>query len=150
MKVVRLSPLLIGRFYPQEIFLVFISIRGWVNPRTIVRPEGLWQWKISNNTIGNRTRHLQTCSAVPQPTAPPAACPHVHGVHLFICANNLCRSQTVYKNYGHSFDTPFTDVLSSTPSLTFGFVIVLKHSWQVSSANATENFWIGLTSLRES
>jgi len=27
--------------------------------------------KNSNGTIGNRTRHLPTCSAVPQPTAPP-------------------------------------------------------------------------------
>jgi len=33
-----------------------------------------------NDTIGNRTRDLPACSAVPQPTAPPRA-PEANGVH---------------------------------------------------------------------
>jgi hypothetical protein len=50
MKVVRLSTLRTGRLYPQEIFLVHISVGGWVNPRVTVRPEAVTPSRIEPET----------------------------------------------------------------------------------------------------
>jgi hypothetical protein len=74
LKVGRLSAVRTGRLYPPRKYSWYsFLLEAESTPRAIVRPKGLCQWKISNDTIGNRTRDLPACSAVPQPTAPPRA-----------------------------------------------------------------------------
>ena len=52
MKVLMLSALHTGRLYPQEKFLILISVRGCVDPRAKVRLEGIYQLKIPLRPLG--------------------------------------------------------------------------------------------------
>jgi hypothetical protein len=69
-KVVSLNT---GRIYPPG------NIPGTYFCKRLSRPQGhsvtetIMSMKNSNDTIGNRTRDVPACSAVPQPTAPPRA-----------------------------------------------------------------------------
>jgi hypothetical protein len=58
MKVVSLSPLHTDHLYPQEIFLVLISVGGWVDPTVILRLQGLWQRKFAIIPTGQHRLYI--------------------------------------------------------------------------------------------
>jgi hypothetical protein len=57
--VVRLSTLCASHCLPPGRFLVLISLRGWVNPRAIVRLEGLGQLKNPMTSLGIKTASIR-------------------------------------------------------------------------------------------
>jgi hypothetical protein len=76
-KVVRLSALRTGRLYSPR------NIPGTDFCYRLSQPQGhsatgrIMSMTNSHDSIGNRTRDLQACSTVPQPTAPPRT-PHIY------------------------------------------------------------------------
>jgi hypothetical protein len=56
----KIGPSRAGRPLPPGRFLVLISVRGWVEPRAILRLEGLGQFKNQMTSSGNEHATFQS------------------------------------------------------------------------------------------
>ena len=65
-----MSALRTYRLYTQDIFLIFIPVRGLSQPHDHSGGGRIMSMKNLNKTIGNGTRALSACSAVLRSTAP--------------------------------------------------------------------------------
>jgi hypothetical protein len=103
---VRLSALRAGRYLPPGRFLVLISVRNWVDPRDIVRLEGLGQMEKSNDLIGNRPRDLLACSTVSQPRHVIVPTCEISRTWVRVYRTARCHISGHHNRNKHHYETP--------------------------------------------
>ena len=93
----KLSALCIGCFYPQEMYLILSSVRGWVDPRATVRPEGLC-WKIPVTPLGG---DLLAGSTVHQPCYRMLPLSYKQSVKCDLCSYHFVTQKLWHGPYGN-------------------------------------------------
>jgi hypothetical protein len=138
MKVVRLSALRACSLYPQEIFQVLISVRGWISPRAIVlRPEGLYQWKIPVKPSGIKPAtfwRVAQCLKQLRPLRSPSI--------VLIYVKNWWKN--VLNLLTHYVRLPFFNTKSSTSTIHSS-----EDVWSQTWSHGHERIWIFYVDIKD-
>jgi hypothetical protein len=77
----------------QELYLVLLSAKRWVHPSAIIRPQGLYKWKIRMTSPGIEPATFRLVVQCPANCA--TACPiKVENVKISGANSSLCRCQS--------------------------------------------------------
>ena len=94
------SPKAPAAFTFQYIFLVFISVRWWIDPQCHNAVGRIKSMKNSNNTIGNRTRNLPGCRINLMNLSLQDWILNIVAPDIGTCLNSLDNKETVNVNKG--------------------------------------------------
>ena len=113
MNAVRLSALHTGRLYLRKHSWYSFLLEAESTPGPQYGRKDYVNEKKSNDTIWNRTRDLSAYSAVPQLTAPPAACPtqskSIYNSLILSCIFVCCVECTFFFYTQHQITKKFTN-----------------------------------------
>jgi len=146
--VVRLSASRTGSLYPQEMFLVLIFTRVWVDPRAMLRSEGICHWNSSDNT-GNRSPDRSALTTSP-PQAPALQCTvckyprfMVRNLKKILHAGTLCAVWALFDTlniHKHSETTPIKTGHSALLDVVYSLLCWHQVTYNCMSTK-NEMFW---------
>ena len=160
----RLSALHTGRLCSQEIFVVLISVTGWVDPRDRVRPERLRPWPHRQWNL-----RLSSFRAVPIPTTPPRVHPPPRILSRsnkkYLAISHLPKTSVITLSILHNFlqvkfkifllsdmycGFPLNQSIKLSRLLNWylGRAINLADSWQSVSGFSLQGSWIFYRSVQ--